>query len=204
MEIKSQNGERRIVPSHQCVCMSQLVTHFQGLGLTCPLFLLCPVLWGANFPTGAADHDWPQIHSVWPHFLPSGLWVMLWVGPHGNVLSTHSWVTADVHGENLCPGVWVAVEGCWPPTSPFWLLLRHLSDSDSVVSLDSTSRRLEAWPPPDTVLSSFLFLHQFPPPPLPLLRLHSPESVHSGLCFTLCSLWPPNPFVQELVLVLIF
>lgn len=49
MEIKLQNGERRIVPSHLCVYVTNLVTHFQGLGLTCPLFLLCPVLWGASY-----------------------------------------------------------------------------------------------------------------------------------------------------------
>ena len=137
-----------------CVCMSQILWLISKVWASLVPYSCCVQFCGVPAISHRCSWPcWPQIHSVWPHFLPSGLWVTLWVGPHGNVLSTHTWVTADVHGENLCPVVWVAVESCGHPTSPFWLLLSHLLDRDSLVFLDSTSRRLEAWPPPDTALS---------------------------------------------------
>ena len=59
--------------SPMCVYGTPLVNHFRGLDLTCPLFLLCPVLWCAI--------QLPQVQmtmthlrsTLWPHFLPSGL-----------------------------------------------------------------------------------------------------------------------------------
>ena len=141
-----------------CVCVSQMLWPISKVWASLVPYSCCVQFCGVP----ASSHrcswpGWPQIHLVWSRFLPSGLWVMLWVGPHGNVLSTHMGDRRRPWEESL-PSDWVAVESCWHPTSPFRLLLRHLSDSDSLVSLDSTSWRLEAWPPPDTALSYFFFL----------------------------------------------
>lgn len=117
----------------------------------------------------------------------------------------HTWVTADVHGKNLCPVIgwqWRAADTPLPPFGCCW-------DTFQTVTLWSPwTVQAEDWRhghlQTQLCLSSFFFLHQFRPPSLPLLWLHSPESLHSGLCFTLCSLRPLNPFVQELVVHLIF
>ena len=102
MEIKLQNGERKIVPSHQCVCVSQMLWPISKVWAS-----LVPYSCYVQFcGVPASSHRcswpcWPQIHSVWSHFLPSGLWVMLWVGPHGNVLSTHMGDRRRPWGESL-------------------------------------------------------------------------------------------------------
>lgn len=175
-----------------CVCVSQMLWPISKVWASLVLIPAVSSSVGCQLvPTGAQLTRLTSDHLVWSRFLPSGLWVMLWVGPHGNVLSTHMSDRRRPWEESL-PSDWVAVESCWHPTSPFGCCW----DTFQTVTLWSPwTVQAEDWRH-GHLQTQLLFLStsciNSVLPRFPSWGAHSPGNLHSGLCFTLCLSTPKS------------